>query len=160
MCAVKKTRTGPLQGSIVEQIKPSHPLETVHIDCLGPLPTTKDKYKHVLVIVDAFTKYCNLIPLKIVKADETETALKRFLSCFGTPKAIVMDSGSNFHNLSICKFLDNWNIQYHFITPDIHRANGQVERYMRTLINLLRIETRIDKEWPNVLTLFFFMLQV
>lgn len=62
-----------------------------------------------------------------------------------------MDSGTNFRNLTVCKFLDEWNIQYHYITPDVHRANGQVERYMRTIMNLVRIETRVRKDWPNIL---------
>lgn len=152
VCAVKKTRTGPLQGSILLPEKPILPMHTLHIDCLGPLPVSKGAhFKHILVIIDAFTKYCNLIPLKTVKADETQCALKTFISCFGTPKLCIMDSGTNFRNLSLCKFLDEWNIQYHFITPDIHRANGQVERYMRTIMNLIRIESNIKREWPSVL---------
>jgi hypothetical protein len=48
-------------------------------------------------------------------------------------------------------FFDDWGIQYHYVTPDVHRANGQVERYMRTIMNLIRIETRVRSEWPNVL---------
>lgn len=64
---------------------------------------------------------------------------------------MVMDSGTNFHNLALCKLFDELNIQYHFITPDVHRANGQVERYMRTIMNLIRIESSVKKEWPSVL---------
>jgi hypothetical protein len=149
VCAVKKTRSGPLQGPIRLPDKPSNPIHTIHVDCLGPLPVSSEKYK--LVVVDAFTKYCNLIPLKTVTADETRHSLQGFISCFGTPKVVIMDSGTNFHNLSVCKFFDDHNIQYHFITPDIHRANGQVERYMRTIMNLIRIETTVRSEWPSVL---------
>jgi hypothetical protein len=151
VCAVKKTRSGPLQGPIRLPDKPSNPIHTIHVDCLGPLPVSSEKYKHVLVVVDAFTKYCNLIPLKTVTADETRHSLQGFISCFGTPKVVIMDSGTNFHNLSVCKFFDDHNIQYHFITPDIHRASGQVERYMRTIMNLIRIETTVRSEWPSVL---------
>jgi len=151
VCAVKKTRSGPLQGSIRLPTRPSEPLQTVHVDCLGPLPVSSDKSKHIFVVIDSFTKYCNLIPLKSVKAEETKTALQRFISCFGTPKLIVMDCNTNFRNMSICKTLDEWNIDYHFITPDIHRANGQVERYMRTVMNLIRIELGYNKEWPSAL---------
>jgi hypothetical protein len=64
----------------------------------------------------------------------------------------------NFHNLSVCKFLGEWNIQYHFIIPDVHRANGQVERYMRTIMNLIRIETEVRKEWPSALWKFQLVL--
>jgi hypothetical protein len=151
VCAVKKTRSGPLQGRIQLPEKVPVPIHTIHIDCLGPLPVTSDKYKYVLVTVDAFTKYCHLTPLKTVTAAETQKALQLFISCFGTPRVVVMDRGTNFHNLSVCKFFDEWGIQYHYVTPDVHRANGQVERYMRTIMNLIRIETRVRSEWPNVL---------
>lgn len=127
ICAVKKTHTGPKQGLILAPEKPQTPLHIIHIDCLGPLPAV-DKYKHIFVLVDSYTKYCFLLPLKTVTACETQQALQTFISCFGTPKIVIMDSGTNFHNLSICRFLDEMNITYHFITPDIHRANGQVER--------------------------------
>lgn len=150
VCAVKKTRTGPLQGFIKLPEKPSQPLHTIHVDCLGPLPIINE-YKYVFVIVDSYSKYCNLIPIKTLKSDETEQVLQNFISLFGTPKLVVMDAGLNFRNSKVCEFLDNWQVQYHFITPDVHRANGQVERYMRTLMNLIRIETRIKTEWPSTL---------
>jgi hypothetical protein len=56
-CAVKKTRTGPLQGYIGPLPKPDEPLHTVHADCLGPLTPTVDGHKHVLVFIDAFVYY-------------------------------------------------------------------------------------------------------
>ncbi len=151
VCAVKKTRTGPLQGFVRVPEKPSTPFHIVHVDCLGPLPVSSQKFKYVLVMIDAFTKYCHLTPLKSVTAAETQQAFQTFIGSFGTPRVIVSDSGTNFHNLSLCRFLDELCIEYHFITPDVHRANGQVERYMRTLMNLIRIETRVRSEWPNVL---------
>lgn len=58
VCAIKKTRTGPLQGYIQALPKPNEPLHTIHADCLGSLAVTTEGFKHVLVFVDAFTKYC------------------------------------------------------------------------------------------------------
>lgn len=40
-------------------------------------------------------------------------------------------------------------MNYHFVTPGVHRGNGQVERYMRTIMNLLRIETTMQSEWSK-----------
>jgi hypothetical protein len=146
--ALASPDNGPMQAAILLRAKPSTPIHTVHVDCLGPLPASSDKFKHILVLVDAFTKRCNLIPLKTVKTHETQQALQNFISSFGTPKVMIMDGGTNFHNLPVCKFLGEWNIQYHFIIPDVHRANGQVER---TIMNLIRIETEVRKEWPSAL---------
>jgi reverse transcriptase-like protein/integrase-like protein/aspartyl protease len=149
VCAVKKTRTGRLQGFISNVQKPSEPMHVLHADCLGPLPVTVEGYKHVLVLIDAFTKYCMLQPLKTVKTDETKLAFQLFISLFGTPQQITMDAGSNFKNLSMPEYLDSLGITYHYTTPDVHRSNGQVERYMRTIMNLIRIETSIKSEWSS-----------
>lgn len=151
LCAIKKTRTGPLQGKIMNVVKPNTPMKVLHADCLGPLKESSLGYKHILVLVDAFTKYCMLIPLKTVTAGETKQAFLLFISLFGTPEQIIMDAGTNFKNLSFPKYLDSLNITYHYTTPDIHRSNGQVERYMRTIMNLIRVETTVKSEWSESL---------
>ena len=92
ICAVKKTRSGLLQGFITNVEKPPEPMFS-HTDCLGPLENSSDQYRHVLVLIDAFTKYCVLLPLKSAKADETKLAFQHFISIFGTPKQLIMDAG-------------------------------------------------------------------
>lgn len=146
MCAVRKTRTGPLQGYVEFFSKPDEPFHTVHVDCLGPLSSTIEGYIHVLVLIDAFTKYCLLLLLKTVTSKEKKFS---FFSLFGMPKLIVADAERNFQNLEIARCLDSWGIRYHYVTPDIHRDNEQVEKYMRTIMNLLHIETKTKSEWSS-----------
>jgi len=47
------------------------------------------------------------------------------------------------------KHLNLWNIDIHYATSDVHRGNGQVERYMRTIMNMIRIETKIQSGWSG-----------
>lgn len=127
-------------------------MQVLHADYLRPLKTTSEIYKHVLVQVsDSFTKYCVLQPLKIVRAEETRLAFQSFIALFGTPKEIIMNAGTNFRNLSLPEYLDLLYVSYHYTTPNIHRSNGQVERYMRTIMNLIRVETSIKLEWSKTL---------
>uniref|UniRef100_A0A0A9X1Z8 RNA-directed DNA polymerase n=1 Tax=Lygus hesperus TaxID=30085 RepID=A0A0A9X1Z8_LYGHE len=149
ICAVHKTRTGPRQGFIFPIEKPSTPFHTLHGDCLGPLPTTSEGFKHLLIIVDAFTKYCLLLPLCSTSAAETEKQFLRVIGLFGTPKFFVTDAGSNFKNTTFPKLLETLKIEHHCVTPDVHRGNGQVERYMRTLMNLIRVESTVSSEWSR-----------
>lgn len=85
-------------------------MHVLHADSLGPLPITSDGYKHVLVLINGFTKYFVLQPLKTVKADETKLALQTFISLFGTPKCILMEWSSEL-----------WNIQL-VLNTTIHKA--------------------------------------
>lgn len=150
VCAVKKTRTGPMQGFIKPIPKLAHPFATLHVDCLGPMvSSTSAKYRYVLVVIDAFTKYCLLLPMRRVTATETKQHFHHILSLFGTPTEVIMDAGTNFTSKELTAFLTESGIKYHVITPDVHRANGQVERYMRTIMNLLRVESTVKSGWAS-----------
>lgn len=39
------------------------PFDTIHLVHFGPLPSVASKRKHLLVVVDAFTKYVRLYPV-------------------------------------------------------------------------------------------------
>ena len=43
-------------------------------------------------------------------------------------------------------------INQHLIAKSVPRANGQVERYVSTVLNLIRTEIKDKTEWPNNLT--------
>lgn len=101
--------------------------------------------KCVLVIVDTFTKYCVLQPWKTVQTDDAKNAFQMCISLFGAPNHIIIDAGKIFKNSKIPELLDALGISYHYSTPGIHRSIGQVKRYMRTIMNLLRIETSLWK---------------
>jgi len=56
-CILANKKTGKLDGYLNPISKSHVPLETYHIDHLGPLPSTKKRYHHIFVVVDAFSKF-------------------------------------------------------------------------------------------------------
>ncbi|CAH2008164.1 unnamed protein product [Acanthoscelides obtectus] len=96
------------QGFIRSVRIPKEPFHTLYMDCLGPLPASTDGYKHALVVVDAFTKYCILTPMKSVTTAEAREKLHNVLVLFGTPKRIIMDAATSFKNTTFPKYLDRW----------------------------------------------------
>lgn len=56
--------------------KGSIPFEMIHVDHYGPIHSKFTKYKHVLVIIDAFTKFVRLYPAKTTASKEAILALK------------------------------------------------------------------------------------
>lgn len=94
----QKTRTGPLQGFVKSVEKTFQTINTLHADCFGPLVATSDGYRHVSMVIDAFSKYCVLLPLKTVTADEANRIFQSITSLFGTPGRTIMDAGKNFIN--------------------------------------------------------------
>lgn len=146
----KKVPRSPLQP-IVSWTKPSVPFDTIHVDALGPLPESNG-YKYVLILVDAFTKYCFLYAMYRQDSAELRKAFTNAISMFGTPRLIVCDRGRMFDSAEFGEWASNFGIQLHFITPEMHQENGQVERYCRTVLNMVRIETNYKREsWSNAL---------
>jgi transposase InsO family protein len=115
------------------------PMERVHLDVLGPLPKTPRGYEYCLVMVDQFTKWVECIPMPNQTAETVaRTAVDHFFSRFGFPFQIFTDQGSNFQSKlfdQLCKILE---IHRARTTPYRPSANGQVERYNRTLVETVR----------------------
>ena len=62
-CQRNKTPTTS-SAVIHESVQPEDPLELLSIDFFGPLVRTKYGYEYILVIIDTFTKYTKLYPLR------------------------------------------------------------------------------------------------
>ena len=85
------------QGHMMS-ICPQIPFSLVSMDIYGPLPVTSGtKMRYVLSIMDQFTRWVVLVPLQKIDAETVAQAfVDHWLSFYGTPDLLVMDSGSNF----------------------------------------------------------------
>lgn len=136
---------------IVSWNKPNMPFETVHSDVLGPLPESNG-YKYVVVIVDSFTKYCLLYPIYRQDSNELRRVFEIAISLFGAPKLLVVDRGRMYESTVFVEWVKGMGSDIYFITPDMHQSNGQAERYCRTVLNMIRVESNFRQEqWSNVL---------
>ncbi|GFW74190.1 hypothetical protein TNCV_2523941 [Trichonephila clavipes] len=121
----------------VLNLKESIPLSTYHVDFIGPLPSTNKSYQHIFTVVDAFTKFTWLYPVKTVSAESALEKLKQQQKTFGNPIRIISDRGSAFTSKLFNDYCDEENIQHLQIATGVPRGNGQVERIHRTLIPVL-----------------------
>lgn len=148
--AHKRVPRAPLQP-ITSWTKPDTPFVTLHVDALGPLPESRG-FKHVLLVIDSFTKYCILTPITRQDLEELKRVMQTVISLFGAPKTIICDRGRMFESSGFMSLMTELGCQVHHITPEMHHANGQVERYVRTVLNMLRIEVKQRKaEWADEL---------
>lgn len=128
--------------------KGSLPLDVYHIDYLGPLASTKKNYRHILVIVDAFSKFIWLYPTRSTRTVEVVDRLKRQAAIFGNPRRIISDRGTAFTSEEFETYCKDENIEHILITIGVPRANGQVERVNRTLIPVLtKLAAPNPSEW-------------
>lgn len=150
-CAYGKGEYGKPSGELHPIPKPSTPMETVHIDHLGPFSRTTKGYQYVLMIVDSFTKFLIARPTRTINSVETVTVLRDMFSLFGFPKKIISDRNLAFTSRVFKEFATNYNIRHTLNAIACPRANGQVERYNRTLLDAMRTRTKDPNMWTECL---------
>ncbi len=127
-------------------------MERVHLDFLGPLPRTSQGNEYVLMMVDQFTKWVECVPLPSQTAEATaHAAVHEFFTRFGYPFQIHTDQGRNFESQlfkAVCVLLKIHKSRTTAYRPS---ANGQVERFNRTLMNAVRCFVSSQNEWDKFL---------
>ena len=67
------------------------------IDFAGPLPTSDRGNKYILVCIEHFTKWVELIPLPSKSSANVARAfLENVLSRYGVPGVVLTDQGTEF----------------------------------------------------------------
>ncbi|GFX11244.1 transposon Tf2-6 polyprotein [Trichonephila clavipes] len=136
-CILANKKTGKKEGVLNLISKESIPLSTYHVDFIGPLPSTNKSYQHIFTVVDAFTKFTWLYPVKTVSPESALEKLKQQQETFGNPIRIISDRGSAFTQKLFNDYCDEEKIQHLQIATGVPRGNGQVDRIHRTLIPVL-----------------------
>lgn len=135
-CIMAAKKMGRQEGWL-HSIEKDAPLDTYHIDHLGPMLSTQKRYQYIFVIVDAFTKYVWLYPTKSTGVTEVLDHLIQQSAVFGNPRRIISDQGSAFTSNDFKSYCADEGILHDLIVTGVPRGNGQVERVNRILIPLL-----------------------
>lgn len=147
-CILAERKQGKQECFLHPIEKGKVPLDTLHMDHLGPLPSTKKTYHHILVVIDAFSKFVWLYATKSTSTHEVLTRLRKQAAVFCNPRRIVTDRGTAFTSSEFEEYCKVQNIEHILITTGVPRANGQVERVNRTLIPLLtKLAAPKPHEW-------------
>lgn len=108
------------------------------IDSIGPLKADKEGYQHILVVIDAFTRWVMLYPLKTLEAIEAAQALIQHFGIFGVPADIKTDGGSQFGNETINQIIELVGAQHSISLAYSHQEMGIVERSNKETMRHLR----------------------
>lgn len=147
-CILAERKHGKREGLLRPIEKGEVPLDTFHLDHMGPLPSTRKQYRHILVVVDSFTKFVWLYAVKTTNTAEVLHCLARQAHVFGNPRRIISDRGSAFTSGDFQEYCKTEGIQHVLTTTGMPRANGQVERVNRTLIPVLtKLSAPRPEEW-------------
>ncbi|RLU18847.1 hypothetical protein DMN91_009205 [Ooceraea biroi] len=136
-CLMVNTSTQGTEGETQLYPLPKEPLKILHIDHFGPLQGSADNYKHILVIIDAFTRFTWLSPTKSTGTTEVICCLDKLFNTFGRPKEIVSDRGTAFTSKEFKDFVLKFLVKHRLIAVASLWANGIAERINRYLKSAL-----------------------
>jgi cleavage and polyadenylation specificity factor subunit 1 len=117
---------------------PSRRFTHVHVDLVGPLPSSAG-YTYLLTVIDRTTRWPEAFPLADITAVSCARAFIRgWVSRFGVPLNITSDRGRQFTSALWDAMAHSLGTQLHQTTSYHPQANGLVERLHRTLKAALR----------------------
>lgn len=155
-CAHHKLPSGPKQGNLHSIPKVGEPFDTLHADHLGPFIKSKRGNAYILVIIDAFTKFIFIRGVRETKSSSTIRVFREYLSLFGSPKLLITDQGTSFTRKAFKDYIKSVGVKHILNAVATPRANGEVERYNRTILAALgtmnhdKPNGHWDEHLPNI----------
>lgn len=149
LCQKTKHNTTRIAGSM-NPILSKNPLDKLLVDFYGPLPTGVFQFAYIFVVVDNFSRFIKLYPLRRANA---KICIKKLTSdyfpSYGIPKNIVSDHGRQFVSKCWQNSLSKFNIQVTH-TSVYHPQSNPSERVMRELGRMFRTYCHEKhSSWPQ-----------
>ena len=132
------------------------PRTTIAMD-IATLPWSEEGYRYFLVVVDLFSRYAELVPLKDQMAHTVCEAVKsEWVHRHGPPLRIITDQAHNMDGELMNKLCESLGIEKRRSSPYHPEGDGLAERTIQTIKQLIRCklqERQLDRtHWPSVLS--------
>jgi transposase InsO family protein len=132
---------------------PERPWQRLHIDFCGPFLGSM-----WLVIVDAKSKWPEVIRMKNTSAESTIAAIRNCFWTHGLPEQIVSDNGPQFKSAEFAKFCQERGISHTLIAPYHPQSNGEAERFVQTFKNGMKL-LKEETNWQPDMAMNQFLLK-
>ena len=141
--ALEKLYIEPFVGSTYA------PMERIQIDHVGPLPEDAYGNKHILVIVDTFTRWVEMYPVKDVSSYTTAWELCDYIFRYGPPREVHSDHGAAFIEQTYNDIANITGMKVVHPRPGdkertaiVERENKEVRRHLNAIMNELFMNDR------------------
>lgn len=137
----------------LQPLPKAFPNQAVHLDLAGPLTPSRKGNVYMVVIVDRFTSWIEVVPI----ANKTATAVaeafvKAWVCRFGVPDQLYTDQGHEVAGQlmkTVCRLLGVEKIR---TTPFHPQADGKAERAIQQLKRGIRLAAaEYDVDWEEQL---------
>ena len=120
---------------------PAKPWRRVHLDHAGPFMG-----KLFLVLVDAPSKWLEVVIVSSTSAQVTIKALRKIFATHRIPEMLVSDNSTAFTSVEFKTFVKRNNIRHVTSSPYNPSTNGLAERAVQTFKQALKKNATVDME--------------
>lgn len=122
---------------------------------IATMPWSADGHRYLLVVVDLFAKFVELIPMADQTATSVVTAFRNeWIYRHGAPRVLVSDQGRNVDGGVVRVLCAELGIQKRHSSPYHPQGDGQAERSVQTAKQtikcLLDEQDKTTNAWPEV----------
>ena len=129
----QETQNSPAPAPLHPWEWPREPWTRIHLDFAGPF-----QGHMFLVLVDAESKWIDVIPMTTTTAKATITKLLAVFSVHGLPERVMTDNGPQFTSLEFKEFLQRNGVVHIQVAPYHPSSNGLAERAVQTFKQAMR----------------------
>ena len=134
----------------------SYPNDRVNIDTVGPLPPDVNGNTYIVAIMDVFSRFIELYPVKDPTAENAFRAYTNWCGRYGIPNETLSDNGPEYVNHIMSELTTYFQTNHVTIHPHSHEENTIIERAIQEVQRHLRnivFDIRVKHEWSLYLPL-------
>ena len=136
-CATRKSNSQAARAPL-GTIRAGYSTQIIAVDLVGPLPESENKNSYIMVVGDYYTRWMEAFPLPNQEVTTvTEKLMDEVFLRFSVPEQLHADQGRQFESQlmsEVCKLL---GIHKTRTTPYHPQSDGLMERFNRTMLNML-----------------------
>ena len=144
----QQTRNVPTVAPLMPWVWPRSPWNRIHIDF-----AQKDK-QDFLVIVDAHSKWPEIIMMNSTTTSATIRVLRDLFSKYGIPNQVVSDNGPQFSSEEFRHFLKMNGVKQVLVAPYHAASNGAAERMVQSFKRSLSASKSTNRSTQQCLDSF------
>lgn len=145
VCKQCKPSTRPSAPEMGKQRLTDKPFQIVALDFIQNLPRSRNGNCHLLVLMDIFSKWSILVPVRKIEAKSVCRIVENeWMRRYGTPEVIISDNATTFTGKEFQQMLQRRGIK-HWANARHHSQANPVERVNRTINACLRTYMREDQ---------------
>lgn len=131
------------------------PWQMIAVDVLE-VPLSLNNNRYLLVVQEYFTKWADAIPIPDQKATRITKELVKLFCIVGLPDILHSDQGRNFESSILKQTLVAFGVEKSHTTAYHPQCDGMVERFNRSLLQLLRSYVDRNEDWERYLPLLLY----